>query len=768
MAKERTKKINKNDQVKKKDKKGKFKKAHHQIMYCSQHKLSENVLKIAKKTCEIPTCNKSPSFNTQEECNAIYCSQHKLPNMINIMASHQCSFEGCKTRPSYYVTSPKKSKNQEANQAKASKISTLGGSNKTNSPPKAQSRKKAAGSDGDQSGSDALKTLCIPCINMKSTDCDNAHPRCNNCQKKGLPCSLIRKSAMHETGNDDGEATESDGEATESDEEAQATKLVAYSQSDAEKGPSGDTAQTDRDQAAEKPGVVAGSNTATGVTMYCCKHTIAGVIRISDRTCEIPTCNKSPSFNDKGEVKAIYCSQHRLPGMINIMKANRCGFAGCKTSPSYYCLKGPKQGRPKDIKNTENSPRKTKNASLQQSKRKKKGKVEEPAEGKPTSKKGVSKGNAAEKEKKSRAKKPKTCEHNGCCTEPYFNHAGEKNGRFCAKHRDSTMVDVRNKRCQTLGCEKLPCFNYRPAKRGLFCSSHKLDGMKDVIHKLCEEPGCEKRAYHNTLEDKHVKYCREHRKQGMVLKNNPRCEHPGCLKQAAFNNLGMKTPRYCGTHREPGMVCSQAKFCMHPYCNSYASYALPGKKKPEYCKKHRLPKMVSVHKSNAPSCAHPCCSKKPSYRFEGEKIRYCAEHKLPGMITDRSRFCTYGNCKKRACMTATVGNGERKRFCSEHISVPQAKILELKKFDAICRHPQCFTESSFHYKGVRGRIYCSVHKLPNMCINVKNSFCEHNGCPSAVDLISHVGKVAFEVFCAKHRKPLGDGVVVKVEEDYLI
>jgi len=50
------------------------------------------------------------------------------------------------------------------------------------------------GSDGEQIGKDDLKIVCIPCFKTTSGDCDNAQPRCNNCQNNGLPCS--QKSAV--------------------------------------------------------------------------------------------------------------------------------------------------------------------------------------------------------------------------------------------------------------------------------------------------------------------------------------------------------------------------------------------------------------------------------------------------------------------------------------------------------------------------------------------------------------------------------------------
>lgn len=31
-------------------------------------------------------------------------------------------------------------------------------------------------------------------------------------------------------------------------------------------------------------------------------------------------------------------------------------------------------------------------------------------------------------------------------------------------------------------------------------------------------------------------------------------------------------------------------------------------------------------------CEHPTCTKQPNYALEGERARFCAVHRLPGMI----------------------------------------------------------------------------------------------------------------------------------------
>ena len=47
-------------------------------------------------------------------------------------------------------------------------------------------------------------------------------------------------------------------------------------------------------------------------------------------TCSHDGCNTLPNFNKEGEKKGLYCSKHKLPGMINV-KAKTCSHDGCNT-----------------------------------------------------------------------------------------------------------------------------------------------------------------------------------------------------------------------------------------------------------------------------------------------------------------------------------------------------------------------------------------------------------------------------------------------------
>jgi ABC-type uncharacterized transport system ATPase subunit len=50
--------------------------------------------------------------------------------------------------------------------------------------------------------------------------------------------------------------------------------------------------------------------------------------------CNFENCTKRASFNYKNEKKSIYCSNHKLDGMINIC-TKICTYPECKTVANF-------------------------------------------------------------------------------------------------------------------------------------------------------------------------------------------------------------------------------------------------------------------------------------------------------------------------------------------------------------------------------------------------------------------------------------------------
>jgi hypothetical protein len=58
------------------------------------------------------------------------------------------------------------------------------------------------------------------------------------------------------------------------------------------------------------------------------------MVDIKNKTCIHPECKTIPIFNISGEKKALYCSAHKLDGMMNVKNKN-CIHQGCKKQPNY-------------------------------------------------------------------------------------------------------------------------------------------------------------------------------------------------------------------------------------------------------------------------------------------------------------------------------------------------------------------------------------------------------------------------------------------------
>jgi hypothetical protein len=178
------------------------------------------------------------------------------------------------------------------------------------------------------------------------------------------------------------------------------------------------------------------------------------MINVIDKTCIYEGCKIRPAFNNEGETKALYCSKHKIEGMVNI-KSHTCIHEGCKIQPVFnnkgetkalYCSKH-KTERMVDVKN-------------------------------------------------------KTCIHEGCNIIPVFNKEGETKALYCSKHKTEGMINVKDKTCIYEGCKIQPAFNNKGNTKVLYCSKHKIEGMVNVKHETCKSYLCS-----TIVSEKYDGYC---------------------------------------------------------------------------------------------------------------------------------------------------------------------------------------------------------------------------------------------------------------------
>jgi hypothetical protein len=159
------------------------------------------------------------------------------------------------------------------------------------------------------------------------------------------------------------------------------------------------------------------------------------------KTCK--KCNNRPLYNYKGEKMGIYCKEHKLDDMIDVLNKT-CIIGNCELKPSYnykgkkeylYC-KTHKLDDMVDIKH-------------------------------------------------------KTCIIDNCEITPFYNYKGKKTGLYCSGHKLDGMIDVKNKTCKNSKCGLRPCYNYENEKEGIYCKEHKKNNMIDVINLTCKSGWCD-------------------------------------------------------------------------------------------------------------------------------------------------------------------------------------------------------------------------------------------------------------------------------------
>lgn len=172
--------------------------------------------------------------------------------------------------------------------------------------------------------------------------------------------------------------------------------------------------------------------------LYCLQHKLEGMIDIINKRCKEKNCSVQPSFNHKGEKKAVYCFQHKLNDMVDV--------------------------------------------------------------------------------------RSKKCIEKGCFVQPRFNYKGEKKGLYCTNHKLPEMIDICSKKCKQENCKVNPYFNYIGEKFGIYCMQHRLPEMINVITKTCKEKNCIIQPQYNYEKEKTGLYCSNHKKLGMIDVKSPKCQ----------------------------------------------------------------------------------------------------------------------------------------------------------------------------------------------------------------------------------------------------
>ena len=486
---------------------------------------------------------------------------------------------------------------------------------------------------------------------------------------------------------------------------------------------------------------------AEGVRFRASHHLRGGMttaIPQGRRKCEAPRCHRTnPCYNFPGEFHGRYCGSHRLDNMINVRR-KLCEGLGCQKQATYnfpgkagfrFCVTHKLKG----MVNL--------NVTI-------------------------------------------FCETDGCRKQPSFNfdEAGGR-GRFCSTHQLPGMVNVINNRCETLGCFKWPSFNFEGEVRGRYCCKHALDGMVNVVSKKrCEMVGCRKLVVNPS------QFCTEHthtalndsREQDTVSKNASGFDEDNFsltstviqvppLSTDSANDVGLspagyllQSDRRCYVSEDcenwpgvnyPGQSRGKndemqkklnimnkkiKKRCSAEGCQTHPSFNFIDSGGARYCALHKLPGMIDLKN---PRCEFDGCNAKSCYNFSGEKKgRLCSLHRLDGMVNVKRR-----QCEVQGCSTTPGYNyeGERSgRFCCTH---KLNDMVDVKNCNYKCETQNCSKQPSYNYAGERKSRFCTTHKVDGMVDVSKRRRCASDGCNKR-PVFNFAGESG-GCFCYDHKLP---------------
>ena len=176
--------------------------------------------------------------------------------------------------------------------------------------------------------------------------------------------------------------------------------------------------------------------------------------------------------------------------------------------------------------------------------------------------------------------------------------------------------------------------------------------------------------------------------------------------------------------------------CAHPGCTKQPSFNVLGCKA-KFCAEHKEIGMVNVKTKH---CEHPGCTKQPNFNVLGNKPKFCAEHKEGGMVDVTGKRCEHLGCTKHPSFNVL---GSKAKFCASHKERGMVDVVSKK-----CEHPGCMKHPSFNVLGCKAK-FCASHKEDGM-IDVTNKKCEHPGCMKHAHYRAS-GTVAAIRFCFIHK-----------------
>lgn len=127
--------------------------------------------------------------------------------------------------------------------------------------------------------------------------------------------------------------------------------------------------------------------------------------------------------------------------------------------------------------------------------------------------------------------------------------------KYCAKHKEQGMINVKHNMCYSNGCNKRASFGYKNYKAEA-CFKHKLEHMINIKIKLCIEPDCYNYVSHALIGHK-PRYCNQHKTDSMIESHKRLCQKDLCRNNAIY---GHDRAKYYIKHKLDGMKNYKVKY----------------------------------------------------------------------------------------------------------------------------------------------------------------------------------------------------------------
>jgi hypothetical protein len=333
-----------------------------------------------------------------------------------------------------------------------------------------------------------------------------------------------------------------------------------------------------------------------------------------------------------------------------------------------------------------------------------------------------------------------------CNIRAIYNFAGQTYGIRCSKHKEPSMIDVKNKKC--IVCKnKIPCFNLDGTNIATHCNDCKQPSMVNVKDKKCVV--CKiKQPVFNIKDKTNATHCGDCKEPSMVNVKDKKCVV--CKTRIpTFNLDGQSKATHCGDCKESSMIDVKSKKCI--ICKlKRPNFNLDGQSNATHCGDCKEPSMVDVkhpkcvicklkiptfnlkEKSKATHCSDCkessmvnvidkkcviCKIKIPTFNLDGQsKATHCGDCKESSMIDVKSKKCIEKGCRKRAYYAQSASIPQ---YCANHKKIGMFSEPRKK-----CQIDNCVEMAIF---GITKPEHCEKHKKEDdynfaerECIKCKN------------------------------------------------